>query len=119
MGKISYINKNMSAYRKGVGIMQSWSYEKNLENIIAVYDIFESKYRYISEITELSKIYYYIMLARTYSKQKKYSLSFFYFFRSLKYKIYNIFNLEERVNNVSISFFIKTFVKLTLNSRIN
>lgn len=118
MGKIAYIDKNMSAYRKGVGIMQTWSYEKNLEHTIEVYDVFESKYSFISKITELSKIYYCIRLARIYSKQEKYLLSFSCFFRAVKLKIYNVFNLENRVNNVSLGFFIKTFIKLILNSRI-
>lgn len=109
-GKIVYIDKTMSAYRKNTGMMHSWdnkfAFEKKLE-ILSEFNKKE-KYRHARPIFRISKRYLHYKLSVRYSDEKNYSLALKHFFKMLYGSYFILISNEYIVSKISLKQHIKT-----------
>lgn len=113
-GKITYIDKTMSAYRRGSGITNNWNRDKTHLNILKIYDLFDLKYDELKTITNISRHFYYFKLTQIYIEQYELKKAFKYYIKLIKTLRFRLFSRYEIVNKVKKIVYIKFLVKLLI-----
>ena len=113
-GKIAYINKVMSAYRRGSGLTNDWNRDKTHLNILKIYDLFDVKYNKVKTITNISRHFYYFKLTQIYIEQYKLKKAFTYYVKLIATLRFRLFPSYKIVNEVKKIVYVKFLVKLLI-----